>query len=1106
VATCAACGHDNPEGFRFCGTCGAALSAPVAPREERKVVTVLFADLVGFTSRSERLDPEDVRAMLSGYHERVRDELERHGGTVEKFIGDAVMAVFGAPVAHEDDPERAVRAAFAVREAVTELGERQLEVRIGITTGEALVRLGARPELGEGMAAGDVVNTAARLQSAAPVGGVLVDARTHRATDRAIVYRPAAPVEAKGKAQPVPVWEAVEPLARLGVDVAQTARAPLIGRGREVELLRGALERARDERTAQLVTLIGVPGIGKSRLVYELLRAVDEDEELIFWRQGRCLPYGEGVSFWALAEMVKAQAGILETDGDDEAAAKLSAAVATLLPDPEEARRVERHLRPLAGLAADGRGGEQGEAFAAWRRFFEALGEAGPAVLVFEDLHWADDGLLDFVEELVDWARGVPLLVVCSARPELLARRPGWGGGTPNATTTSLSPLSDGETALLLAALLDRAVVPAELQTALLRRAGGNPLYAEEFVRIVAERGDAAAAADALPESLAGIIAARLDGLSSEDKALLQDAAVIGKVFWVGAAAALGGRDRREAERRLHELERRQLVRRERRASVAGETEYAFWHVLVRDVAYGQIPRAGRAQRHRLAAQWITSLSPERTEDRADLLAYHYRAALEFSQAAGLDAADLRPQACAALAAAGDRAFALKSFVPALRYFRDALALSPGDDPRRAHILLGIGRALRETDEQSTEELTEARELFLARGEADQAAEAETLLGELAWHLGEVGRTLSHVERAVELVAGRPESAEKAYVIANLSRYRMLAGQNAQAIAAGREALAMAEALGLEELRAHALNNIGSARVADGDLEGLRDLERSIELAEANGSTEAIRGYINLASMTGLLGDLRRCHELHRRGYELARLYGQARGLRFLRAELITDAYFLGDWDEAAGQADGFLAEVEAGSPYYMEGTVRNARGSIRLARGDLAGALADVDRAIEQGREIGEPQALLPALGVGAFVRADTEDDEEAARLLLELDLAAAASPAQFWFPEVFAYERVGRLEEVARRAAGAASRSRLAEAAQLYAAGRRSDAADVLAGAGSLADEAYARLCAAEVLAAEGRRPEAAAQLDLALAFYRRVGATRFLRRGERLLAASA
>ncbi|CAN5168168.1 hypothetical protein BH09ACT13_BH09ACT13_07170 [soil metagenome] len=429
---CPACGSKNGEGAKFCSECGNALAvAPAPTREERKVVSCLFCDLVGFTARAERMDPEDVRRLLQPYHARLRSELERHGGTVEKFIGDAVMAVFGAPKAHEDDPERAVRAALAIREALAEEGE--LEVRIGITTGEALIALGARPEAGEGMASGDVVNTAARLQAAAPVGSILVDDTTYHATERAVEYGETPPVEAKGKTAPIPVWKALRARARVGVE--RVGGAALVGRDQELTLLRETLVRVMRERRPQLVTLVGVPGIGKSRLVYELFQTIETGEfGIVFWRRGGSLPYGEGVTFWALSEMVKAQAGILESDSSEQAGARLHEAVERYVTDPTEASWVERHLQPLAGLEAEepSAGDRRGEAFAAWRRFFEALAEERPLVLVFEDLHWADDALLDFVDYLVEWASGVPILAVCTSRPELLSRRPGWGGGKVN--------------------------------------------------------------------------------------------------------------------------------------------------------------------------------------------------------------------------------------------------------------------------------------------------------------------------------------------------------------------------------------------------------------------------------------------------------------------------------------------------------------------------------------------------------------------------------------------------------------------------------------------------------------------------------------------------
>ena len=373
MSVCPVCGQENPAAARFCNACGAALTSEPA-REERKVVSVLFADLVGFTSRAEALDPEDVRALLAPYWERLRGELEQRGGTVEKFIGDAVMALFGAPVAHEDDPERAVRAALAIRDWASE--EDDLQVRIAVNTGEALVLLGARPGDGEGMAAGDVVNTAARLQAAAPVNGILVGETTYRATRETIEYAEHEPVAAKGKAEPIPVWEALEARSRFGSDVEQRTLLPLVG----------------------------VPGIGKSRLVAELFASLRAGTELMYWRQGRSLPYGDGVSFWALVEMVKAQAGIRENDPEADAEAKLLASIEALV-SADEREWVVEHLLPLLGLG--GEAPRYGESFPAWRRYFERLAEQRPLILVFEDLHWADDGLLDFVDHLVEDRKSV---------------------------------------------------------------------------------------------------------------------------------------------------------------------------------------------------------------------------------------------------------------------------------------------------------------------------------------------------------------------------------------------------------------------------------------------------------------------------------------------------------------------------------------------------------------------------------------------------------------------------------------------------------------------------------------------------------------------------
>jgi class 3 adenylate cyclase/tetratricopeptide (TPR) repeat protein len=1117
---CPACGTENRETSRFCGACGARLEAADETRQERKVVTALFADIVGFTGRSERLDPEDVRATLTPVFARVRTELERFGGTVEKFIGDAVMALFGAPTAHEDDPERAVRAAIAIRDALGEMNEDEpgldLHIRIGVNTGEALVALDARPAEGEGLATGDVVNTAARLQAVAPVDGILVGEKTFRGTSHAIRYEVCDPVEAKGKAEPVLAWLAVEPRARLGVDVARTMEAALVGRHRELAILVDALARVRADRNAELVTLVGEPGIGKSRLVAELFRIVDEDvEELVVWRQGRCLPYGDGVSLWALGEMVKAEAGILETDPDDAAAIKLARSVAALV-DEDEVDWVVRHLRPLVGLGAGSDLPAEGagdEARAAWRRFLEALADHGPAVLVFEDLHWADDGLLDFVDELADRSAGVPLLIVCTARPELLARRPSWGGGKPNATTLSLPPLSDEETARLLAELLERSVLPADMQAALLARAGGNPLYAEEFARLAA---DPARAADPdripMPETVQGIIAARLDALDPDDKTLLQEAAVIGKVFWLGAVAAVSGRDRRAIEDRLHELERRRFVRRERRSSVAGETEYAFLHLLVRDVAYGQIPRARRAETHRAAAGWAASLGGQRGEDRAELLAHHYLSAIELGRAAGRDVSGLEVPARLALRAAGDRAVALFASPAAVRHYAAAVDLWPEDDPERPNLLLRYGRALWFGHEEGVTVLDEARDGLASAGDVEGAAEAEMLIGDLLLLHGQGDASEERFERASAMLEGRPPTPLSARVLSHIARIRMLAGRHREAIDISRRVLEIAEALGIDDVRAMALNSLGTARASMGDAEGRSDIERSIAIAErVHAPWEWSRGIVNLAFITQLMGDLDRAAVLHERGLDVAQRFRNAPGIRWGRAERAMDRYLAGNWPAALADLDAFLAEADAGSPHYMDGVLRSARAWIRLTRDDVDGALADSSEGLAAARGVRDPQALYSALGERSRLLLVAGRRDEAVAAAEEVIRAAAGSLddpllRSFWLlPVAIVLEAVGR----GRAASDEADRGLPTPwnlATKAWAGGDPAAASEVLGRMGARGEEAFARLTAATRLAEEGRLPEARVALAPASAFYRNVGSGVFVRELESRLAEPA
>jgi class 3 adenylate cyclase/tetratricopeptide (TPR) repeat protein len=1113
---CSACGQENPERARFCNSCGAPLGAEhEAAREERKVVTVFFADLVGFTGRAEQLDPEDVRGMLSPYYARLRAEIERFGGTVEKFIGDAVMAVFGAPTAHEDDPERAVRAALAVRDAVEEMNEADpaldLHVRIAVNTGEAVVALGARAVEGEGMVAGDVVNTAARLQTAAPVDGILVGEATYRATERAIEYGESNPVQAKGKVGPIPVWEAIAARARYGVDVRQAGGAPLVGRRAELDLLADALARAERERTPQLLTLVGVPGIGKSRLVWELAQAVDSDpSKFVFWRQGRSLPYGEGVAFWAVAEMVKAQAAILETDSAEVAATKLAQTVADFIPDLTSAQWVESQLRPLVGLTAEAEGAERDEAFSAWRRFFEALADRHPLVLVFEDLHWADEHLLDFVDYLLEWATDSPLLVIGTARPELLERRPGWGGGKPNAATLSLSPLSEDEIAQLLGSLLERAVVPAELQTALLVRAGGNPLYAEEFARMVSERGVAPTEESPLPETVQGIVAARLDALSADDKTLLQDAAVIGKVFWSGALAAMNGLQRWTVEESLHRLERREFVRRERRSSVATETEYAFRHVLIRDVAYGQIPRAQRAEKHQRAAAWIEALSADR-EDRAEMLAHHYLKALEFARATGQGIESLSERAFVALRDAGDRADALGASGVAADFYREALELIPEDHPERGHLLARYGESLFWADwrTDSAGILEEASQRLLGDGNLEEAAGAEVMLGIFYWYRVERERASPHFERAAALIEDAPSSRGKTEVLSDLARFAMLDDKDARALDLGREALSMADELGIDHIRARVLNTIGVSRVKLGERGGLADIERSLE-SEQTSSPDRQRAFINLGTMLADLGELRRSFELHQEGLREAERAGAPGPVRWLRAEVLFGEHLTGRWAEALAHAEEFIAEAETRERHYMDAAAYWVRAQIRLARGDETAALADAERAIALARDAQDPQVVYPSLALHSHMLLQTGRRSEAQALIDELVPLLRSSRSGFgggWvIPFTASLVELGRADELGPLLETATMMTPWLEAARAYAAGSFEEAAEILGGMGAAPDEALARVHAADALVQDGRRAEADEQLQRALAFYRSVGATAYTRQAETLFAASA
>jgi class 3 adenylate cyclase len=662
MRTCAVCGEDNPEHARFCLACGTSFEEPQAPwREERRVITVLFVDLVGFTARAEQLDPEDVRAILAPYHDCLRREIESFGGVVEKFIGDAVMAVFGAPTAYGDDAERALRAAFAVRESIRQMNaddpKLELHLRLAVNTGEAIVTLDARPALGEAMVAGDVVNTASRLQQVAPLDGIVAGRETYAATRGTIEFEPIPPVEVKGKKDPVEAWIAVRPLTAAG---ERPISGAMIGRTRELDALRSIWERVAAERTPHLATVFGPAGVGKTRLGLEFARIAEGLGGRTV--RGRSLPYRESSAYGAFAAHVKQFCRIFESDSVEVGLEKLHATTAELFTN-EEAATVAGHLAILLGYSTAGEVQDRETLFLSVRRFIEGVAKDRPTMLVFEDVHWADSGLLGLIEFLAVQLHDLPLLVLTLARPELLDGRPGWGGGLLGYSALQLGPLTDEEAAELARQRLPDVAEDDRL-AALLETAGGNALFVEQLAATLAEAPTPTAHVP-LPTTVKGLVAARLDALPAPERNLLLDAAVGGKVFWRGALEV--PRDGAELGELLAALERRDLVRREAVSSIEHDEQYAFTHVLIRDVAYELLPRARRQQRHADLARFLEQATAEVGEATA-ATARHWR-----------DAGD-RPRAIDYFIAAAEQAERGWAKEQGLELYREALKLVPEED------------------------------------------------------------------------------------------------------------------------------------------------------------------------------------------------------------------------------------------------------------------------------------------------------------------------------------------------------------------------------------------------------------------------------------------
>ena len=997
MAMCRRCGEKNPARARFCLACGNPLDAGTAVTEERKVVSILFIDLVGFTASSDRLDPEDVRARLRLYHARVKQEIERFGGTVEKFVGDAVMAAFGAPVAHEDDAERAVRAGLSTLAAITELNEAEptldLSVRAAVNSGEAVVTLDARPAEGHAFVTGDVVNTASRLQQAAPVGTLVVGEQTFHLTAQVIDYHELEPISVKGKTVPVSVWVAKGP-RRAGVDEEAGGVAPFVGRAHELALLNETYARTLRESLTQLVTLTGEPGVGKSRLVAEF-RALVERSSGVVWRQGRCLPYGEGITFWALGEIVKAQAGVLESDSPAELRGKLAVSVAASIAEPSEREWFEARLGALIGAENAKAVGavERSESFTAWRRFLEAIASERPLVLVFEDLHWADEAMVDFVEHLIDWSSGVPLLIICTARPEIYERRAGWGGKR-NATNVSLPPLTTKDTARLIGALLSQAVLPAETQAALLERSGGNALYAKEFVRMLGDRGIlkrrgrvfeiGADAEIPVPETVEALIAARLDTLSQERKSLLQAAAVVGKAFWAGAVASVGGVTVGAAEEALNELASKEFIRRVRSSSVRNEGEYCFVHVLVRDVAYRQIPRAARAAMHRSSAGWIEQLAGERVvTDHAELLAHHYTQALELARSAGSDVGDLEVQASRALVLAGDRALRL-DIGKAASYYSQALELLPLSDPKRANALAGAAEAAALLGRSSEAEAgyTEAIVGFRAHGDHSAAGEALVKLAVVVRDRGEAERARSLLAEATELLERAPPGPELVLAYTQTARYHHFQGPPEQCLLWAGKAIRTAKALGIEGHAVRAGVWREFTRFARGDVGAVEDLKSALRIGLELGLEEDRAAlYLSLLDVAWWTEGPTAGLGVYRTGINFTERRGMTYYTMYLKGESVWPLFDSGQWDEVLRVADEV---VEWDRKSYQALLALPYAALVRLLRGQVAQATSLREEFLPRARDSADPQVVVPALAVSALID-KTSGDLSAAAVLVE-------------------------------------------------------------------------------------------------------------------------
>jgi predicted ATPase/class 3 adenylate cyclase len=948
--SCPACGEPNRADARYCVACGASIGTRAAvehPRAERRVVSVLFVDLVGFTEFADGRDAEEVRAVQQRYFDLASDVVARHGGMVEKFVGDAVMAVWGTPVAHEDDASRAVRAGLEIVGAVDGMAE-ELRARAGIVTAEAAVTIGGE---NQAMVAGDMVNTASRLQVSAEGGQVLADRATVQAALEAITFEPLDERLLKGKAGPMRAWRALRTASAPSAGEPErmdegAVEPPFVNRDDELRLVRELLEGVRRDRQIRLVSIVAPAGIGKTRLVNQLARS----DEGASWLFGRSPSYGEGLAFWPLGEMVRRRAGLAETDDPDETRARVRALLTEVAADDAERDWVEPALLSLLGLDTAA-GGES--VFPAWRTLIERIAASSGAVLVFEDLQWADSGTLDFIEHLLDWSRSQPILIVTIARPELLDVRPRWGTARSSSTSLALGPLSDESMTRLLSGLLPG--LPAAQLATIVQRAEGMPLYAVEVVRGLLADGRVERQGDAyhpigdlgslpIPASLRSLIASRLDALGVDDRALLQHAAVLGRSFAADALSAVSGRLEEELEPALRSLVRRELLQVEADPQSPERGQYRFVQSLIREVAYDTLVLRERRSRHLAAARFLEATG---ADELAGALASHYLAAFHVSQA-GPEADAVAAQACVTLCAAADRAAGLGSHDQAITSLRHALALASSDE-ERADLLERITISAQAAASPEAPEVAEqALAAYRAAGDVDGVARMTAVLGDVLLDAGRVNEGASVLRQAMaELGPPAVWGEREAFLHAMLARAHMRLDENEEALAAADRALIVAERLNLDRIAATALVNKGSALTQLGRTrEAIALLEGGIRLAERGGWTHLeLRARVNLG--TTLSDDEPvRAQEIHLAGAEAARRIGDRSMFATLASSYAGEALTHGTaeaWNRAAAMVDEAL-DLEV-TPGDRVGLLR-IRAYLLAARGeDATAVLEEIDR-----------------------------------------------------------------------------------------------------------------------------------------------------------------